>query len=180
MYGDAIVDKAEYDFILQGEQYDLPLFGAPKDAISLPDHMIGINVSTLLKDGGTIQVGIGALGDAIVSGLSMRNEHNDIYREVAEKAGITTRYGELINKLGGTDRFKKGLYGSSEMFVDAFMQMYKSGILKRKVYHSIPLMKLINNGELSEDRIPEDIIDKLLEMKALHWKLIQDDFSFLL
>lgn len=179
MYGDAIVDKAEYDFILQGEQYDLPLFGAPKDAISLPDHMIGINVSTLLKDGGTIQVGIGALGDAIVSGLIMRNEHNDIYREVAEKAGLTTRYGELINKLGGTDRFKKGLYGSSEMFVDAFMQMYKSGILKRKVYHSIPLMKLINNGELSEDRIPEDIIDKLLEMKALHLKLNQDDFSFL-
>jgi acyl-CoA hydrolase len=31
--------------------------------------MIGINVSTLVRDGGTIQVGIGALGDAIVAGL---------------------------------------------------------------------------------------------------------------
>lgn len=179
MYGDAIVTESDYDFILAGDQYNLPLFGAPKDAIALSDHMIGLNVSTLLKDGGTIQVGIGALGDAIVSGLIMRNEHNDIYREVVEKAGLLKRYESLIKKWGDTGVFKQGLYGSSEMFVDAFLQMYRSKILKRKVYDSIPLMKLINSGELSTDRIPEDIIEKLISMKAIGRKIEQDDFAFL-
>jgi acyl-CoA hydrolase len=121
--------------------------------------MIGINVSPLLKDGGTIQVGIGALGDAIVSGLIIRDRNNQVYNEILEKGGIIERYGELIKKWGGTEVFKHGLYGSSEMFVDAFLQMYKSGILKRKVFESIPIMQLINKGELSADKIPIDIID---------------------
>ncbi len=179
MYGDAVVPADTYDIILQGEQFNYKLFGAPKDAVALPDHMIGINVSTLIKDGGTIQVGIGALGDAIVAGLIMRNNHNSIYQEVLDKGGIKSRYGALIKKWGETGVFKQGLYGSSEMFVDAFMQMYKSKILKRKVFDSIPLMKLINKKELSADKIPADIIDKLIEMKAVHSKLTEEDFNFL-
>ncbi|OLN28700.1 acetyl-CoA hydrolase/transferase C-terminal domain-containing protein [Desulfosporosinus metallidurans] len=179
MYGDAVVEADTYDMILQGPQYDYELFCPPKDPVALSDHMIGINVSTLIKDGGTIQVGIGALGDAIVSGLIMRNEHNDLYQEVLGKAGIMKRYEKLISTWGDTGVFQKGLYGSSEMFVDAFMQMYKSKILKRKVFDSIPLMKLINEGKLTADNIPSDIIDQLIEMRALHSKLNEEDFTFL-
>ena len=47
------------------------------------------------------------------------------------------------------------------MFVDAFFQLYKSGVLKRKVYDSIPIMKLINAGKLATDKIPADIIEPL-------------------
>ena len=179
MYGDAIVEPNSYDIILQGPKYDYELFCPPKDAVALSDHMIGINVSPLIKDGGTIQVGIGALGDAIVAGLILRNEHNDKYQEVLGKAGILKRYEKLINKWGDTGIFQKGLYGSSEMFVDAFMQMYKKRILKRKVFDSIPLMKLINEEKLTADNIPSDIIDQLIEMKALHSKLNEEDFTFL-
>ncbi|MCL1865556.1 MAG: hypothetical protein FWF73_07075 [Spirochaetes bacterium] len=179
MYGDAIVDKNEYDVILQGEQFNNKLFGAPKDAVALTDHMIGLNVSSLIKDGGTIQVGIGALGDAIGYGLILRNENNEVYNEVLEKAGVLARYGDLIRDWGGTGVFKKGLYGSSEMFVDVFMQMYKRGILKRKVFESIPIMKLINSGQLSADKIPVDIIDKLLKIEAIQTKLTEKDFKFL-
>ncbi|GAB6154561.1 hypothetical protein JCM17380_33110 [Desulfosporosinus burensis] len=179
MYGDAVVEAESYDIILQGPQYDYELFCPPKDPVALSDHMIGLNVSTLIKDGGTIQVGIGALGDAIVSGLIMRNEHNDTYQEVLNKAGLTKRYEKLIARWGDIGVFQKGLFGSSEMFVDAFMQMYKSDILKRKVFDSIPLMKLINDDKLSADNIPLDIIDQLLEMKAVHRKLSAKDFSFL-
>jgi len=179
MYGDAIVDADQYDIILKGEKFNYTLFGAPKDAVALPDHMIGINVSTLIKDGGTIQVGIGALGDAIVAGLIMRNIHNDVYQEILDKGNIKARYGDLIKKWGGLGVFKQGLYGSSEMFVDAFMQMYKSKILKRKVFDSIPLMKLINKGELAADKIPADIIDKLVDMKTIHAKITEEDFNFL-
>jgi hypothetical protein len=180
MYGDALIEGNSYDIILQGPQFNYELFAPPKDTVSLNDHMIGINVSTLIKDGGTIQVGIGALGDAIVSGLILRNEHNDLYREILEKSGIMKRYNKLIQSWGGTGVFNKGLYGSSEMFVDAFMQMYKSGILKRQVFESIPLMKLINSGKLSTDNIPLNIIDQLTELKTIHSILSEEDFNFLI
>jgi acyl-CoA hydrolase len=179
MYGDALIDKNDFDIILQGKTFNTKIFNAPKDPVAPTDHMIGLNVSPLLKDGGTIQVGIGALGDAIVSGLIMRDRNNEVYNEILEKGGIIERYGELIKKWGGTEIFKQGLYGSSEMFVDAFMQMYKSGILKRKVFESIPIMQLINNGELSADKIPADIIDKLLKKEAIQQKLTAKDFKFL-
>lgn len=179
MYGDAFIEGTTYDTILKGPEFDYELFAPPKDPVALPDHMIGINVSTLVRDGGTIQVGIGALGDAIVAGLILRNEHQDVYREIIEKAQLTSRYGALIDKWGDTGPFNQGLYGSSEMFVDAFMQMYKSKILKRKVFDSIPLMKLINSGRLSADSIPENIIDMLVEMKAIHSVINEEDFNFL-
>ncbi|MGE5405073.1 MAG: acetyl-CoA hydrolase/transferase C-terminal domain-containing protein [Candidatus Saccharibacteria bacterium] len=179
LYGDAVIEADTYDIILQGPEYDYELFCPPKDAVALPDYSIGLHVSTLIRDGGTIQIGIGALGDAIVAGLLLRNEHNDVYKEILNKAGILKRYEKLISKWGDTSTFKKGLYGSSEMFVDPFLQMYKSGILKRKVYDSVPLMKMINSEYLAPDRIPEDIIDQLIEMKAIHSKMHQDDFDFL-
>jgi hypothetical protein len=132
MYGDAVMEADMYDIILQGPQFDYNLFCPPKDAVSFSDYMIGLNVSTLIKDGGTIQVGIGALGDAIVSGLIMRNEHNSLYREILDKTGTLRRNETLIANWGGLGVFNEGLYGASEMFVDAFMQMYKKGIIRRK------------------------------------------------
>lgn len=179
MYGDAVVGADSYDMILQGPAVNYELFAPPKDPVAIPDHMIGINVSTLVRDGGTIQVGIGALGDAIVAGLIMRNEHNEVYKEFINKAGITKRYKSLIARWGDTGRFFQGLYGSSEMFVDAFMQMYKSKILKRQVFESTPLMKLINDGKLDPENIPLDIIDQLLDMKAVSAQLTNEDFTFL-
>ena len=179
MYGDAVIEGSEVDILLEGQQYNYQLFGPPKDAVALKDHMIGLHVSSLIRDGGTIQVGIGSLGDAIVAGLAMRNDHHDTYLEVLEKGGVLKRYEKLIKEYGDTGHFNQGLYGSSEMFVDAFMQMYKKKILKRKVFDSIPLMKLINAGKLAADNIPKDIIDQLISMKAIHEKLDEEDFNFL-
>jgi len=179
MYGDAVVEADTYDIILKGPSFNYPLFGPPKDAVSLSDYMIGLNVSPLIKDGGTIQVGIGALGDAIVAGLIMRNEHNDMYKEILDKSGTLQRNQALITRFGGTGVFEQGLYGASEMFVDAFMQMYKKGIIKRQVFDSVPLMKLINGGKLSPDQIPADIIDQLLALEAVQPELTAKDFAFL-
>ena len=179
MYGDAVFEADEYDYILQGPDFDYELFGAPKNPVSVADYWIGLNTSVLIKDGGTLQVGIGSLGDAIVASLVMRNDHNEVYQEILDKAGIRKRYARLIEEWGDTGVFTKGLYGSSEMFVDAFIQLYKNRILKRQVFDSVPLMKLINQGYLNADHIPSDIIDKLLEMKAIHSPLTEEDFNFL-
>ncbi len=179
MYGDAVMPAESMDIIFHGEEFNYPLFAPPKDPVALSDHMIGLNVSPLIKDGGTIQVGIGALGDAIAAGLIMRNQHNKEYNEILEKSGLIAKNKELIENWGGTDTFEQGLYGASEMFIDPFMQMYKNNILKRKVYESAPLMKLLNSGQLSEEHIPEDIIETMITMKAIHSTLDQEDFDHL-
>ena len=179
MYGDAVMPAEAFDIVLHGEEFNYSLFAPPKEPVALSDHMIGLNVSPLVKDGGTIQVGIGALGDAIVAGLIMRNQHNSEYNEILIKSGLIEKNRELIAEWGGTGTFDQGLYGASEMFVDPFMQMYKNNILKRKVYDSAALMKLLNSGALSENHIPENIIETLIEMKAIHSTLNREDFNHL-
>ncbi len=180
MYGDAVVTADSYDFILRNDATQYSLFGPPKDSVSDVDHMIGLHVSPLLKDGGTIQVGIGSLGDAIVSGLKLRHTDNAKFNAIMDKAGISARYKDLIRNVGGTDTFTEGLYGSSEMFVDAFMELYKSGILKRKVFESIPVMELINEKRLDCETIPENIFDLLVEKEAVQEQLREKDFQFLM
>ena len=180
MYGDAVFAGDHYDMLLHGPEFNYPLFGPPKDSVSLRDHAIGLHVSALVKDGGTLQVGIGALGDAIAAGLSMRQNENEEYNRVLKTTGIADKYPDLIEKIGGTGKFKKGLYGSSEMFVDAFFQLYKSGVLKRKVYDSIPIMKLMNAGKLAANKIPANIIELLLEVEGIHSVLKAKDFKMLI
>lgn len=179
MYGDAVYEGEEYDVLLRGPQYNYRLFGPPKDAVTIKDHMLGLNISTLVKDGGTLQIGIGALGDAIVAGLDLRHSHNDLYNEMIKKAGLIDRYERIIKKYGGTDAFGKGLYGSSEMFVDAFMQLYKKGILKRKVYNNLSIMKLVDKELLSENNIPDNILELLIENEGIQSRLRDKDFNML-
>ena len=179
MYGDAVMPAEAFDIVFHGDEFNYPLFAPPKDPVALSDHMIGLNVSPLIKDGGTIQVGIGALGDAIVAGLIMRNQHNKEYNDILIKSGLLMRNSKLVAEWGGLDKFEQGLYGASEMFVDPFMQMYKNNILKRKVYDSAPLMKLLNNGQISENHIPDNIIETLIKMKAIHSTLDREDFDHL-
>ena len=179
MFGDAVVEPEGYDVLLRGPEFNYRLFGPPKDAVTIKDHMIGFNISTLIKDGGTLQIGIGALGDAIVAGLDLRHSHNDEYNKMIEEAGLLKRYDRIIKKYGGTGTFEKGLYGSSEMFVDAFLQLYKKGILKRKVYDNLAVMKLVDEGKLSETNIPEDILELLYEKEGIHLRIREKDFNML-
>lgn len=179
MYGDAVITGEHYDHLLRGPEFNYPLFAPPKDAVNLKDYAIGLHVSTLIKDSGTLQVGIGALGDAIAAALNMRQLDNSVYNRVLEASGIADRYSRLIEDIGGTGTFEEGLYGSSEMLVDAFLQLYKSGVLKRKVYDSIPIMKLVNSGQLSFDNIPANIIELLIEIGGIQPHLRQKDFKML-
>ena len=67
LYGEDEGPPELFDFILDGPETDYPLFSAPKPSVSVNDHMIGLYVSTLIPDGGTVQIGIGSLGDSICS-----------------------------------------------------------------------------------------------------------------
>lgn len=179
MYGDAVVESSNYDMILNDPAYDFPLFSVPKAAVSLVDHMIGFNVSPLIRDNGSLQIGIGSLGDGIASSLIMRHKDNKTYNQILSAMNIPGRYGDLMEKIGGTGIFKKGLYGATEMLVDVFIQLYKNGILKRKVYDHAGLQKLLNEKIMGEAITPH-IFDIFVDHHIIHERLTKADFRLLM
>jgi acyl-CoA hydrolase len=179
MYGDAVMESSVYDVILDAPEYNFPLFSVPKGAVAPADHMIGLNVSTLIRDNGTLQIGIGSLGDAIASAMIMRHRNNAAYVTTLDALDILGRYRGLIQKIGGTGRFEKGVYGATEMLVDVFVQLYKAGILKRKVYDNAGIQALLNDRTITEV-IPPDILDILVDQKIISERLTKADFRLLL
>lgn len=148
MYGDAMVPPETFHGVVDRPELEFPLFGPPNEPIDTTEYGIALHVSALIRDGGTLQVGIGSLGDAIVELLRMRHRDNATYREVLDDCGLTARCGGLIERWGGTGPFERGLYGATEMFVDGFLELYRAGILKRKVYPHAALQRLLDAGRL--------------------------------
>ena len=179
MYGDAVMKTEIYDMILDDPQYDFPLFSVPKASVAPADHMIGLSVSSLIRDNGSLQIGIGSLGDAIAASMVMRHKNNEAYQKALAACNISGRYNGLIQKIGGTGPFEKGLYGATEMLVDVFIQLYKNGILKRKVYDHAGLQELLNNRVITETITPE-MLDLFVDHHIIHERLTQADFSVLM
>ncbi|MBX3491607.1 MAG: acetyl-CoA hydrolase [Parvibaculum sp.] len=124
MDGAAEVPAAEFDFLLEGEDFRFPLFAPPREPVTPADYAIGLNIAGLVPDGGTLQVGIGSIGDAIGQGLVLRHRDNAIWRATLERLGNPPRE---------TARFEEGLYGASEMLVECFLDLMEAGIVKREV-----------------------------------------------
>jgi acyl-CoA hydrolase len=160
MYGDALVTADTFDFLVQDP--GTALFSAPNLPIPQTEHAIALNVSTLIRDGGTLQLGIGELGDGICYALQLRQEQPALYREVLESTGLLTRHRRLIESEGGTAPFERGLYGCTEMLGDGFLDLYRCGILKRRVYPSAKLQRLIDEGHIDE-RVSLRTLDALVE-----------------
>ena len=158
---DAEVAADAFDIVIDHPRYQTALFSAPKLAVTTPDYLIGLYASTLIMDGGTLQVGIGALGDAVIYASLLRHQQNAAYTKALDAGGILERHAPLIDEVGGTGPFAKGLYGASEMFVDGFMHLYKAGVLKRKVYDFWALQRLINQGRCDPDRLRPEVLDGL-------------------
>jgi acyl-CoA hydrolase len=150
MYGDALVSSDTFDFLVEESAHPFPLYCPPNLPIPLVEHAIALHVSTLLRDGGTLQIGIGELGDAIVYAAGLRHRKPAIYREVLQATGILERHRRLIETEGGTAPFERGLYGCSEMLADGFLDLYRNGILKRHVYPSARLQRLLDEGHIEE------------------------------
>lgn len=150
MYGDALVASDTFDFLVEEAAHPFPLFCPPNLPIPLTEHAIALNVSTLLRDGGTLQLGIGELGDAIVYAAGLRHQQPAIYREILQATGVLEKHRRLIETEGGTAPFERGLYGCSEMLADGFLDLYRVGVLKRRVYPSARLQRLLDEGHIDE------------------------------
>ncbi|TNF24395.1 MAG: hypothetical protein EP319_18465 [Deltaproteobacteria bacterium] len=178
MYGDAVVPESFFTDVVESPDLKFKLFGPPKMAVSDADFMIGLNASALVKDGGAIQVGIGALGDAVNYGLILREKENDLYRNVLKDTGISMKFAEVINKVGSVDKFQEGLFGATEMFVDGFMDLYNAGVIKKKVYNDIHIQRLLNEKKIKPE-FDKNIVDHLLEAGAIHHHLRESDVEYL-
>jgi acyl-CoA hydrolase len=91
---------------------------------------MGLHIASLVKDGGTLQIGIGSIGDAVAHALVLRHKQPDVFR-AALTALCAPR--ELEAQQRELAPFVEGLYGNSEMLVDGFMDLYRAGILRRRV-----------------------------------------------
>lgn len=148
MYGDALIAAGTFDFLVDTAPF--PLFCPPNMPISLTEHAIALNVSALIRDGGTLQVGIGELGDSMVYAMQLRHQRPEVYREVLKSTGVLERHRHLIESEGGIAPFEHGLYGCTEMLVDGFLDLYRGGILKRRVYPNALLQRLLDDGQIGE------------------------------
>jgi acyl-CoA hydrolase len=178
MYEDASVSPSYFDAVVDNPKYTFPLFGPPNRTVDTAEYLIALHVTSLIKDGGTLQIGIGALEDAVTYFLKLRHQQSDLYREILNKAGVLKRFGNMIERLGGTGPFEQGIYASSEMLVDGFVELYRSGILKRRVYDHSGLQRLLNDDRIAEEVTPA-MLDALVDAGIISSCLTSQDFDFL-
>ncbi len=164
MLGGANVGADAFDLMLDHSRFDYDLYAPPNPSLSTVDHAIGLHASALIRDAGTLQIGIGELGDSIVYALLLRHQQNEAWRRALVEAG-TERSAALIDSDGGRAPFSAGLFGATEMFVDQMLDLYRAGILRRRVYDYLPLQRaLAANG--SNSRVDASLLEALLAAGA--------------
>jgi acyl-CoA hydrolase len=127
MPGAAEMDAGECDVVLETERPHYELFAPPKEPVSLPDYAMALQAATLIKDGGTLQIGIGSFSDALAHALILRHTRNGDFRALLGKLGARLPADAELAP------FTRGLYGCTEMLVDGFLALMRAGILRRRV-----------------------------------------------
>lgn len=164
MPGDGDVGESEFAGVLESPEVEFPLFAPPAEPISDRKYAIGLHVAGLVRDGGTLQIGIGQIGDALAQSLILRHRDNAKFLQVSEKL----RNGAPTNGIE-TGVFSTGLYGVSEMFVEPFLKLIDAGVIKREVDGAL-LHAAFFLGPKSFYRalreMPQDALDRI-QMKAV-------------
>ena len=144
MENDAEVGVGVFDLLVKNPEYNKTLFAVPNTAVPMQDYATAMHASSLVEDGGTLQIGIGSLGDAVAYCCILRQQHIAEYR-AALKA--LTHQQVAIASTG--DTFDQGLYVSTEMFVNGMMHLIEQGIVKRRVFDNLALQQGLNSGAIS-------------------------------
>lgn len=143
--GDAELARERFDLLVEEVDPPQPLFALPRDIIDPVEHAIGLHASSLIRDGGTLQIGIGALSDAVVYATLLRHRKGNDYRAALTALGLDNPAADPdIRRIGGLTPFRRGLYGASEMVMDGFMHLRRGGVLKRNVYDDIVLQRALD------------------------------------
>ena len=124
--GDLSAD--EFSAVLDSPETEFPLFAPPSEPITDTKYAIGLHAANLVRDGGTLQIGIGQVSDALAQGLIVRHRDNARFHEIMKRLAPDAPVAAET-----TGSFEKGLYGVSEMLFEAFLALIDAGILKREI-----------------------------------------------
>ena len=161
-----------FDLVVTDPAGTHTLFGPPNNKVGAADYAIGLHASSLVLDGGTLQIGIGSLGDAIAQALIVRDRQGAEYRQILQSLCGPDLSGRE------TGRFDQGLYGCSEMFVNGFLRLIEAGIVRREVFADPTLQMLINDGRIGTT-VTRDTLLALLDAGRIHSPLAAEDLPFL-
>jgi hypothetical protein len=129
MPGAGDLPAEQFSAVLDSPATDFPLFAPPSEPITDTKYAIGLHAAGLVRDGGTLQIGIGQVGDALAQGLIIRHRNNAQFHAIVKRLAPA---GEQ-RSAPETGSFEQGLYGVSEMLFEAFLGLIDAGILKREV-----------------------------------------------
>lgn len=126
--GAAVRKSDELDLVLDEPAYDFELFMPPHQPVSDADHAIALHCARLIPDGGTLQIGIGSIGDAIAAALVLRHRSPETFKRLTDTLQCQTSWPN-----GEDEPFSQGLYGLSEMLVEGFLELIEADILSRSI-----------------------------------------------
>jgi hypothetical protein len=126
MPGPGDLPADEFSAVLDSPATEFPLFAPPAEPVSDTKYAIGLHAASLVPDGGTLQIGIGQVGDALAQGLIVRHRDNAQFRSLMKRLVPGT-------EPAASAPFTRGLYGVSEMLIEAFLGLIDAGILTREV-----------------------------------------------
>ena len=129
MPGEGDLPAEEFSAVLDSPATDFPLFAPPSEPIADTKYAIGLHAAGLVRDGGSLQIGIGQIGDALAQGLIVRHRDNGQFHQIMTRLSPATAALPALQ----TGSFERGLYGVSEMLTEAFLGLIDAGILKREV-----------------------------------------------
>lgn len=133
MPNSAEVDAGIFDLLIDDPACNYTLVSTPNMPVGMAEHFIGLAASALVRDGGTLQVGIGALGDALAGALLLRHADNATWRKMLDECHLSETYYDAFEEGGDLGPFKQGLYGCSEMFTYGLFRLLEEGIISREV-----------------------------------------------
>ncbi len=116
----------EFSAVLESAETEFPLFAPPSEPVTDTKYAIGLHTAGLVRDGGTLQIGIGQVSDALAQSLILR------HRDSAQFEATVKRLAPAAVPFEAAP-FEKGLYGVSEMLFEAFVGLIDAGIIKRDV-----------------------------------------------
>ncbi|MCV2869116.1 hypothetical protein OEW28_10805 [Defluviimonas sp. WL0002] len=132
MGGTGEIGRGEVDILLDDPDNAFELFSVVKRPLSLADHAIGLHVGRLVPDGGTLQIGIGQIGDAVSSALLLRHERPEVAASIWRDTPFPRApdfKGAGFNESGP---FRTGLYVVTEMLVEGILALLKAGVIGRE------------------------------------------------
>jgi Acetyl-CoA hydrolase/transferase C-terminal domain len=116
----------EFSAVLESAETEFPLFAPPSEPVTDTKYAIGLHTAGLVRDGGTLQIGIGQVSDALAQSLILRHRDSVQFEAVVKRLAPAAVPFEAAP-------FEKGLYGVSEMLFEAFVGLIDAGVIKRDV-----------------------------------------------